>query len=166
MNYQNITHDDLLNGPGIRIVLWVSGCTHHCKGCHNPVTWDENDGLEFTIKEKQEIFNELNKNYRAGITFSGGDPFHPSNRLEVLKLVQEIKEKFPNKSIWIYTGYLFEDILEWNLDISDIDVIVDGEFIEKLKNNKLHWIGSSNQRIINVKQSLINDKVILYDKKE
>ena len=162
MNYQNITYDDLLNGSGIRVVLWVSGCTHHCKGCHNPITWDENDGLEFTIKEKQELFNELNKDYIAGITFSGGDPFHPSNRLEVLRLAQEIKEKFPNKNIWHYTGYLFEDILEWNLNISNIDIIVDGEFIEKLKDNKLHWIGSSNQRIINVKESLINNKITLF----
>lgn len=164
MNYQNITHNDLLNGSGIRVVLWVSGCTHHCKGCHNPITWDENDGLKFTSKEKLEIFNELNKDYISGITFSGGDPFHPNNRLEVLKLAQEIKERFPNKNIWLYTGYLFEDILKWNLNISDIDVIIDGEFIEKLKDNKLHWIGSSNQRIINVKESLKNNKIILYDK--
>lgn len=161
MKYQNITHDDLLNGSGIRVVLWVSGCNHHCEGCHNPVTWDINDGLEFTTKEKKEIFTELNKDYISGVTFSGGDPLHPDNRLEVLELISEIKSKFPNKSIWLYTGYLFEDILKWNLDISNIDVIVDGEFKKELFSPKQPWVGSSNQKVINVKESLKTNSIVL-----
>lgn len=163
MKYHNITKDDILNGEGIRVVLWVSGCEHKCKGCHNEITWDPNDGLLFTDKEKIEIFNELSKDYIAGITFSGGDPLHPANREEIIRFISEIKEKFSNKNIWLYTGYLFEDILEWNLDISNIDVIIDGKFKSCLSGANLHWIGSSNQRIIDVKQSLKENKTILYE---
>ena len=163
MKYHNITKDDILNGEGIRVVLWVSGCEHKCNGCHNEITWDPNDGLLFTDKEKIEIFNELSKDYIAGITFSGGDPLHPANREEIIRFISEIKEKFSNKNIWLYTGYLFEDILEWNLDISNIDVIIDGKFKSCLSGTNLHWIGSSNQRIIDVKQSLKENKTILYE---
>lgn len=163
MKYHNITKDDILNGEGIRVVLWVSGCEHKCNGCHNEITWDPNDGLLFTDKEKIEIFNELSKDYIAGITFSGGDPLHPANREEIIRFILEIKEKFSNKNIWLYTGYLFEDILEWNLDISNIDVIIDGKFKSCLSGINLHWIGSSNQRIIDVKQSLKENKTILYE---
>lgn len=161
MKYQNITHDDLLNGKGLRVVLWVSGCAHHCKGCHNPITWDPNDGLEFDESAKQEIFNELSNDYIAGITFSGGDPLYPDNAPEVLNLASEIKELFPSKNIWLYTGYTLEEILEHNLDISDIDVLVDGRFIERLKDDKLQWVGSSNQRIIDVPKSLKLNQIVL-----
>lgn len=161
MKYQNITHDDLLNGKGLRVVLWVSGCAHHCKGCHNPITWDPNDGLEFDESAKQEIFNELSNDYIAGITFSGGDPLYPDNAPEVLKLASEIKELFPSKNIWLYTGYTLEEILEHNLDISNIDVLVDGRFIERLKDDKLQWVGSSNQRIIDVPKSLKLNQIVL-----
>lgn len=154
MKYHNITHDDILNGDGLRVVLWVSGCSHKCEGCHNQITWDENDGLEFTDVEKQEIFNSLDKDYISGITFSGGDPFYINNRTVILNLISEIKEKYPNKNIWVYTGYLFEDILEWNVNLSDIDVIVDGKFIKDLKDNELPWVGSSNQRVIDVQETL------------
>lgn len=162
MKYQNITHDDILNGEGIRVVLWLSGCSHRCEGCHNPITWDENNGLEFTDNEKQEIFTELSKDYISGITFSGGDPLFVNNRKEVIRFISEIKEKFPNKNIWLYTGFTLEDILEWNLDISGIDVLIDGKFIKDLYSPNLHWIGSSNQRIIDVKRSLRENKIILY----
>lgn len=161
MKYQNITHDDLLNGKGLRVVLWVSGCAHHCKGCHNPITWDPNNGLEFDESAKQEIFNELSNDYIAGITFSGGDPLYPDNAPEVLNLASEIKELFPSKNIWLYTGYTLEEILEHNLDISDIDVLVDGRFIERLKDDKLQWVGSSNQRIIDVPKSLKLNQIVL-----
>ena len=112
--------------------------------------------------ELDYIYSELEKDYISGITLSGGDPFHPNNRLEVIKLTSEIKKKFINKNIWVYTGYVFEDILKWNLDISNIDVIVDGEFIDDLKDNSLHWIGSSNQRIIDINKSLQENKIILF----
>jgi len=162
MKYQNVTHNDILNGEGIRVVLWVSGCQHQCKNCHNPITWDVNDGLEFDETVKQEIIEELHKDYISGITFSGGDPFHPSNITDVLNFTHEIKQIFSNKNIWVYTGYLMEEILEWNLDISDIDVIIDGKFIDELHSTDLHWVGSSNQRIIDVKQTLHENKIILY----
>ena len=100
MRYHNITKDDMLNGDGLRVVLWVAGCEHHCPNCQNPVTWDINGGLEFDEAAKKEIFDELEKNYVSGITFSGGDPLHTQNRKDVGALIEEIKEKFPNKTIW------------------------------------------------------------------
>ena len=165
MKYQNITHDDILNGEGIRVVLWVSGCSHECKGCHNPITWDPSDGIEFGQDAKDEIFEQLNKDYISGITFSGGDPLYIDNKDVVLQFISEIKKQFPNKTIWLYTGYSFEDILEWDIDISDIDILIDGEFIEELKDDNLQWIGSSNQRIINVKETLKQKEIILYENK-
>ena len=162
MKYHNITKDDILNGDGIRVVLWLSGCHHNCKDCHNPITHDPNYGLDFTENEKQEIFNELSKDYISGITFSGGDPFYITNREEVLRFISEIKEKYPNRNIWLYTGYDLEDILEWNLDISGIDVLIDGKFDKNLFSPELPWVGSSNQRIINVKETLKQNTIILY----
>ena len=110
MRYHNITKDDMLNGDGLRVVLWVAGCEHHCPNCQNPVTWDINGGLEFDEAAKKEIFDELEKNYVSGITFSGGDPLHTQNRKDVGALIEEIKEKFPNKTIWIYSGYDWQDV--------------------------------------------------------
>lgn len=162
MNYHNITKDDMLNGDGLRVVLWLAGCTHRCPGCQNPITWDVNGGIPFDDEAKQELFNELAKEYISGITLSGGDPLHPSSIGEVGKLVQEIKQKFPNKTIWLYTGFNFEDIR--NIDfIKDIDVIVDGKFVLDLLDVQLHWKGSSNQRVIDVKPSLSFDSIILHD---
>ena len=110
MRYHNITKDDMLNGDGLRVVLWVAGCEHHCPNCQNPVTWDINGGLEFDEAAKKEIFDELEKNYVSGITFSGGDPLHTQNRKDVGAFIEEIKEKFPNKTIWIYSGYDWQDV--------------------------------------------------------
>ena len=105
MRYHNITKDDMLNGDGLRVVLWVAGCSHGCRECQNPITWDPNGGLPFTDSERAEIFAELDKDYISGITFSGGDPLHPSNIAEVTALAREIREKYPDKTIWLYTGY-------------------------------------------------------------
>lgn len=161
MRYHNITHDDMLNGDGLRVVLWVSGCEHKCYNCHNKITWDINNGLIFDDNAKEEIFRQLEKDYIKGITFSGGDPLHKQNRTEVFNLVKEIKTKFPKKDIWLYTGYTWEEIND--LDIIDyIDVLVDGKYIEELSNPELEWRGSSNQRVIDVKKTLIEDKVISY----
>lgn len=162
MNIHNITNIDMNNGDGLRTVLWVSGCTHSCKGCQNPCTWDVNDGIPFTQKEKQELFDYLNNDYIQGITFSGGDPLHPLNRDEIGNLIAEVT-KLKNKDIWLYTGYTWEELLKMNLEyLKDIDVIVDGEFIEEQKDLSLKWRGSSNQRIINVKESLAEDSVVLF----
>lgn len=148
MNYHNITKCDMLNGEGVRVVLWVSGCVHACPNCHNQQTWNPNSGIPFDNEAIQEIYAELENPYVDGITFSGGDPLHPLNYNTILWLCTQIKLKYPNKNIWLYTGYsldtvklIYSDILEY------ADVIVDGKFIEALKSPDKHWIGSSNQTI-------------------
>ncbi|MDE6739886.1 MAG: anaerobic ribonucleoside-triphosphate reductase activating protein [Lachnospiraceae bacterium] len=153
MRYHNITKDDMLNGDGLRVVLWVAGCTHCCKECHNPITWDPDGGILFDEKAKKEIFDQLDKPYISGITFSGGDPLHSANRLDVRELMEEIRQKYPNKTIWLYTGDTWEDILHYPM-MKYVDVLVDGEFKIDLKDTKLRWKGSSNQRVIDVQESL------------
>jgi len=176
MNYHDITHDDLKNGDGLRVVLWVSGCSHHCAGCQNPQTWDKNSGILFDDAAKQEIFAQLNQDYISGITFSGGDPLHYANAPEILTLAKEIKEKYPNKTIWLYSGYTLEEILRKdnieNLNeehmsvckeiLNYTDVFVDGEYIEEARDTKLQWKGSKNQRVINVPETLDMEQIILH----
>ena len=153
MRYHNITKDDMLNGDGLRVVLWVAGCSHCCKGCQNPLTWDPEGGLLFDDAAKREIFEQLSQSYISGITFSGGDPMHEANRLDVRNLMAEIKEKYPQKTIWMYTGDVWENIYQ-NPMMQYVNVLVDGEFdIDKL-DAKLLWKGSSNQRVIDVQASL------------
>ena len=181
MNYLQITHEDVCNGVGLRVVLWLSGCSHHCYNCQNPQTWNPNSGIPFDDSAKQEIFNELSKGYISGITFSGGDPLYENNLDEVLKLVQEIRISFPEKTIWLYTGYKFEQIKDsfeeskkwlqaswkhsaitrWKI-ISNVNVLVDGEYIDEQKDLTLKFRGSKNQRVIDVQQSLAQNKMILY----
>lgn len=161
MRYHNITKDDMLNGDGLRVVLWVSGCTHACPGCHNPITWDIEGGIEFSEEAEMELFGALSKPYISGITFSGGDPLHPKNRKEIKRLIKKVKEKFPQKTIWLYTGFLWEEIKDEEY-IKDVDVLVDGRFIEDLKDEKLYWKGSSNQRVIDVKKTLSSGEVVLH----
>lgn len=143
----------MLNGDGLRVVLWVAGCTHCCKECHNPVTWDPDGGLLFDEEAKREIFEQLDKSYISGITFSGGDPLHAANRLEVRNFMAEIKQKYPDKTIWLYTGDSWEKIQHYAI-MQYVDVLVDGEFEVDKKDNKLLWKGSSNQRVIDVQKSL------------
>ncbi len=155
MRYHNITKDDMLNGCGLRVVLWVSGCTHQCPHCHNPITWDLCGGLPFDQEAREELFEALSKDHISGLTLSGGDPLHPANRSEIGELIYEVKERFPKKNIWLYTGFTWEEIRELPF-LSLVDVVVDGRFIEDLKDPMLHWRGSSNQRIIDVRQTLEN----------
>lgn len=143
----------MLNGDGLRVVLWVAGCTHCCKNCQNPITWDPDGGLLFDEAAKQELFSELEKPYISGITFSGGDPLHAANRLDVRNLMAEIREKFPDKTIWLYTGDLWENIMHYPA-MKYVDVLVDGEFVEERKDARLLWKGSANQRVIDVQASL------------
>ena len=151
MNYLTITKDDTLNGDGLRVVLWVAGCSHHCKGCQNSYSWNPNTGVLFTDETINEIFAELSKDYISGLTLSGGDPLYIDNRDTITNLVKSVKEKFPNKTIWLYTGYSYEDIK--NLDIINyLDVIIDGEYKEELRDITLPYRGSSNQRIIYLKE--------------
>lgn len=181
MNYHNITHDDMNNGDGLRVVLWLSGCSHHCKNCQNPQTWNSKSGILFDEDAKNEIFTELSKDYISGITFSGGDPLHKDNVKEVLKLIKEIKNKFPKKTIWVYTGYVYEDIqytyedskkwlvADWKsnaIDRWDIlcacDVLIDGEYIDEKRDVTLKWRGSKNQRVISIPETLKQNKIVLY----
>jgi anaerobic ribonucleoside-triphosphate reductase activating protein len=165
------------NGDGLRVVLWLSGCSHHCYNCQNPQTWNPDSGIPFDESAKQEIFNELSKDYISGITFSGGDPLHKNNLDEVLKLVKQIRISFPEKTIWLYTGYSYSKIFRGQLSclsqeglnnfkrreiIKLCDVVVDGEYIDEQKDITLKWRGSKNQRCIDVKQSLTQNKVVLY----
>lgn len=177
INYHNITHDDMNNGDGLRVVLWLSGCSHHCYNCQNPQTWNSDSGIPFDKSAKQEIFDKLSKDYISGITFSGGDPLHENNLDEVLSLIKEIRTSFPEKTIWLYTGYKFEELINgihypldskwedkaWRQSIVKLcDVLIDGEYIDEQRDITLKWRGSSNQRVIDVKQSLTQNKIVLY----
>jgi len=161
MNYHNITVDDMKNGDGLRTVLWVSGCDHHCRGCHNPETWSEKSGILFDHAAHDELFEALSRDYMTGITFSGGDPLFCSNIETVASLIYEIREKLPSKTIWLYTGSLFEEVRSLPF-VPLIDVIVDGPYIEELRDPQLHWKGSKNQRVIDVKRTLSEGRVVLH----
>ncbi len=161
MNYHNITKEDMLNGDGIRVVLWVSGCDNRCNGCHNPITWDKEGGLPFGRNTENELFEALSRPYIEGITFSGGDPMMSYNRDEVMRLVKKCRSDFPNKTIWLYTGLLWEEIKDIK-GIELIDVIAEGRFVEELKDNNLKWVGSSNQRVIDVKKTLEIGSIVLH----
>ena len=158
MRYHNITKDDMLNGDGLRVVLWVAGCDHCCKGCQNPITWDAAGGILFDDAAKAEIFEQLDKNYISGITFSGGDPLHPANRIDVRNLAAEIKEKYPNKTMWLYTGFTWEEIAHYPI-MQYLDVVVEGPFILERRDVKLLWKGSDNQRVVDVKRTLASEDI-------
>ena len=168
MNYHNITHDDMKNGEGIRVVLWVSGCEHHCKECHNPETWDKNSGIEFDIKALVEILWEVNKDYIKGLTISGGDPFMEYNEPTIYYLCCVINKMFgDSKDLWIYTGYTFQELWERKSKytrniLSLIDVLIDGEYKKEERDVKLKWRGSKNQRVINVKETIKSGEIVLW----
>ena len=161
MRYHNITKDDMLNGDGLRVVLWVAGCSHHCKGCQNPITWDPDGGIPFEQKDKEEIFEQLNQSYIEGITFSLGDPLHEKNIREVTELAKEIKKKYPDKTIWLYTGYRWEEVKNLEI-IKYLDVMVDGRFDLASRDVTLQWKGSPNQRVIDVQKTLEIGLVVLH----
>ena len=213
MNYHNITYPDMNNGDGLRVVLWLSGCSHHCYNCQNPQTWDANSGIPFDESAKKELFRELDKDYISGLTLTGGDPLFESNLDGVLDLVTEINKRYnfqkvdsanpckmdasevkntheirilyPNKSIWIYSGYTWESIMNYascstdDFDyieelytdeqyekrkkiISMCDVMVDGRYIDSQRDIALKWRGSFNQRVIDTQKSLKENKIVLY----
>lgn len=164
MNYQKITKYDIANGEGVRVVLWVSGCNHHCEGCHNPETWDPTSGQLFTKETMDELLEALEPDYIAGLTLSGGDPLFPKNRETIYKILKTVHEKFPQKTIWLYTGYKWEEIQHNPWITAYTDVIVDGEFIMNQKDITLPWCGSKNQMVINVEKSVLQRKVVLYDR--
>ena len=170
--YSEIKKYDIADGPGVRVALFVSGCTHHCKGCFNEMTWDFKYGKEFGEDTVVEIVEALKAPYIAGLTLLGGEPMEYVNQQGLLPLLRKVKNEYPNKTIWCYTGYLFDkDILENFIDkypetqeiLSYLDVIVDGEFIESQKDISLRFRGSSNQRIIDVQKSLKAGTISLWE---
>ena len=165
MNYEKIDKCSVSNGLGVRTVLWISGCNVHCKNCHNQSTWDFNSGIPFTEETMQEILYDLSKPYIKGLTLSGGHPLDPHNAPKVLEIVKRVKMVFPNKDIWIYSGYVWEDIIK-DETLREIlkytDILVDGAYVDELRDISLAFRGSSNQRIIDVPKSLEQNKVILW----
>ena len=156
MRYHDITKNDMKNGDGLRVVLWVSGCSHNCPGCQNPITWDPNKGLEFDEAAYQEISMQLQEDYISGLTLSGGDPLFPGNREAIKELLRRVKSEFPEKTVWLYTGYTWDEIRGLDL-LTDVDVLVDGEYKEAVRDTSLPWRGSSNQRVIDVQATLGSD---------
>ena len=170
MNYALIKPRDIANGPGVRVSLFVSGCTHHCKGCFNEVAWDFDYGEPFTQETVDSILKMLKPSYVRGLTLLGGEPFEPQNQGTIVGLLRAIKEKYPEKSIWAFSGYLFEKIVSGTLGdpnvtnefLSYLDVLVDGPFVEEKKNLNLRFRGSENQRLIDVPASLREKEVVLW----
>ena len=173
MNYLGITKCDIANGTGIRVVFWASGCSLHCNGCHNPETWDFHSGKPFDDNAKQKLFDALNKPWIKGITLSGGHPLEYENLPDIYNIVKEVKEKFPNKDVWLYTGYTlsindfdtsvdigWDNGLLRNYILAMCDVVVDGPYIEEQRDVSLPFRGSKNQRLIDVKKTLEQNKIV------
>lgn len=161
MRFHGIEKDSMLNGEGLRVVLWVSGCNHHCKGCHNPQTWDVNSGREFTYNDRMTLFGELGNPYISGFTASGGDPLHPANFNEVLEICEYVKDVI-GKTTWVYTGYKWEEIKHLE-GLKYVDVLVDGEFVQELADVNYPYAGSTNQSLIDVQKSLKSGCKIIYE---
>lgn len=171
MNYATVKTHDIANGPGVRVSLYVSGCTHHCKGCFNPETWDFNYGQPFDEAVQEKIIKALEPSYIKGFSLLGGEPFEPQNSAALVPFLKRLKDIYPEKSIWCYSGYdLEKDMLTYRLGdehvimgmLSCIDVLVDGEFVESKKVIDLRFRGSTNQRIIDVQKTLDTDDIVLW----
>lgn len=162
MNYNTIKQLDIANGPGCRVSLFVQGCSFNCPGCFNTVAKDFKGGKEFTEQTKEAIFSLAEPDHISGLSILGGEPLHPWNRDAVLTLTRDFKKKYPNKTIWVWTGYVVEDVMDL-LPRSGIDVLVDGQFIEAQKDLRLKYRGSANQRVIDVKASFENKTLTLYE---
>ena len=172
MNYAEIKYCDIANGEGVRTSLFVSGCTHRCKGCFNRDTWDFNYGRTFDGETENAILKSLEPSYIQGLTLLGGEPFEPENQRALLSFLKKVRVQFPNKDIWCYTGYTLEQLLgesRGRCEVTEcmlglIDVLVDGEFVESLYDISLKFKGSSNQRIIKVTETLQSKKIVLWEK--
>lgn len=172
MHYCNIKDCDISNGPGVRVSLFVSGCRNHCPNCFQPETWNFEYGEMFTSNTVDEILKKLSPDYISGLTILGGEPMEPENQLFIYAFIQAIKPHIQNKTIWLYTGFTFEDFFNPSSRacrhaaqaiLNDIDVLVDGKFVEELKDISLQFRGSSNQRIIDMKKTLKENKIVLYE---
>ena len=170
MNYGNIKECDIADGPGVRVSLFVSGCRHHCKGCFNEETWNFNYGQPYTEETEAEILNSLDSNFIQGFTLLGGEPFEPENQAALLPFMKKVKEKYPNKNVWAFTGYIYDKDLipggrKYTKDtdplLDMIDVLVDGPFVEELKDITLKFRGSSNQRLLDLKKTREHGKIVM-----
>lgn len=171
MNYATIKNCDIANGPGVRVSLFVSGCTHHCKGCFNEVAWDFDYGEPFTQQTIRTILDMMKPGYIKGLTLLGGEPFEPENQGPIVELLRQVKKAYPQKSIWAFSGYLYEKITSHTLGdwavtqefLSYLDVLVDGPFVEEKKNLALRFRGSENQRLIDMPATLASGKIVLWE---
>ena len=161
MNYGNIKYFDIADGEGVRTTLFVSGCTHHCKGCFQPETWDFDYGEPFTNEVAERIFESVDSPFIAGLTVLGGEPMEPGNQRALVGFLEEVRRRCPDKTIWMYTGFVWETISELEI-MKYLDVLVDGEFIVEQKDTQLYWRGSANQRVIDVPSSLQKGCIVLH----
>lgn len=163
MRYNKIRKMDIADGPGVRVSVFFQGCAFYCKNCFNPETWDFKGGKEFTDETIEEILNLCDKEFISGLSLLGGEPMHPTNIEGSTKLAKKFKERFPNKTIWTWTGFLFDEDLADKEIAKYLDVVVDGQFVDELRNPNLKWKGSKNQRVIDVKKSFEQEKVVLWE---
>jgi len=163
MKYNLIRKMDISNGPGVRVSIFMQGCTFHCKNCFNKETWDFNNGIEFNDDTINEVLDLCQKDHIKGLSILGGEPMHPNNEVGTAKLAKAFKEKYPNKSVWMWSGYKFDEGLKDKEALKYVDVLVDGTYTDELRNPTLKWKGSSNQRVIDVKKSLKENKIVLFE---
>ncbi len=161
MRYNQIRKMDIADGPGVRVSVFLQGCAFHCKNCFNPETWDFNGGSEFTDETIQEILDLCDREYIAGLSILGGEPMHPKNIEGTIRLAKAFKERFPEKSLWSWSGFLFDDVCNKEI-FQYLDVLVDGQYVDELHDPRLKWRGSSNQRVIDVQKSIKKKEVVLY----
>ena len=164
MKYNIVRKMDISNGPGVRVSVFMQGCEFHCKNCFNPDTWSFENGKDFTTGTINEVLNLCSQDYIKGLSILGGEPMHPKNIEGTTKLAKAFKEKFPSKTLWVWSGFTFEKYLKDKPVLNYVDVLVDGQFVDELHNPTLKWKGSSNQRVIDVKKSLKKNKIVLFEK--
>ena len=163
MKYNLIRKMDISNGPGVRVSIFMQGCAFHCKNCFNKETWDFNTGYDFNEETINEVLDLCKKDHIKGLSILGGEPMHPNNEDGTAKLAKAFKEKYPNKSVWMWSGYKFDEGLKDKEALKYVDVLVDGTYTDELRNPTLKWRGSSNQRVIDVKKSLKENKIVLFE---
>jgi len=163
MRYNKIRKMDIADGPGVRVSVFFQGCAFHCKNCFNPETWDFNGGKEFTDETIEEILDLCDKDFIAGLSLLGGEPMHPTNIEGSTKLAKKFKERFPDKTLWSWSGFLFDEYIKDKEIAKYLDVLVDGQFVDELRNPNLKWKGSANQRVIDVQKSLKKGEVVLWE---
>lgn len=163
MRYNKIRKMDIADGPGVRVSIFFQGCAFHCKNCFNPETWDFNAGKEFTDEQIEEIIEIAKDDFITGLSILGGEPMHPTNIEGTTRLAKRFKEVYPEKTIWAWSGFLFDEWVKDKEIAKYLDVLVDGQFIDELRNPKLKWKGSENQRVIDVQKSLKKNEVVLYE---